>query len=91
MKQEPGTNEEIAEFCERNFGVTFLMSEKVSVRGSDMHPVFQWLTDRSQNGWNRKAPSWNFFKYLVDENGELKAVFSSRTSPLDKKILSKLN
>jgi glutathione peroxidase len=91
MKQEPGTNEEIAEFCERNYGVTFLMSEKVSVKGGDMHPVYQWLTNRNQNGWNRKAPSWNFFKYLVDEKGELQAVFSSRTSPLDEKLISKLN
>lgn len=91
MKQEPGTNEDIAEFCERNYGVSFLMSEKISVKGNDMHPIFQWLTDKTQNGWNKKAPSWNFFKYLVDENGELQAVFSSRTSPLDEKLISKIN
>lgn len=88
MNQEPGSNEDIAEFCERNFGVTFLMSERTSVRGSEQHPVFQWLTDRNQNGWNRKAPSWNFYKYLVDEQGELKAVFSSRTRPDDPKIVN---
>jgi glutathione peroxidase len=87
MRQEPGTNDDIAEFCERNYGVTFLMSEKVSVKGNDQHPVFQWLTDRNQNGWNRKAPSWNFYKYLVDEKGELKAVFSSRTKPTDAAIV----
>lgn len=91
MKQEPGTNEDIAEFCERNYGVTFLMSEKISVKGNDIHPIFQWLTDKTQNGWNKKAPSWNFFKYLVDENGELQAVFSSRTSPLSEKLISKIN
>jgi glutathione peroxidase len=66
------------------------MSEKISVKGNDMHPIFQWLTDKTQNGWNKKAPSWNFFKYLVDENGVLQAVFSSRTSPLSEKLISKL-
>jgi glutathione peroxidase len=87
MRQEPGSNEDIAEFCERNYGVSFLMSEKVSVKGRDMHPVYQWLTQRNQNGWNRKSPSWNFFKYLVDEQGELIAVFNSRTQPTSEEIV----
>jgi glutathione peroxidase len=87
MRQEPGTNEDIAEFCERNYGVDFLMSEKVSVKGRDMHTVYQWLTQRNQNGWNRKSPSWNFFKYLIDEQGELIAVFNSRTEPTSEKIV----
>lgn len=91
MKQEPGSNDDIAQFCERNYGVTFLMSEKISVAGNDMHPVFQWLTDKELNGWNKVAPSWNFFKYLIDENGELQAVYSSRTSPLSEKLLTQLN
>ncbi len=91
MKQEPGSNQEIAEFCESNYGVSFLMSEKVSVKGEDMHPVYQWLTQKSMNGWNGKSPSWNFFKYLVDENGELLAVYSSRTNPKDEKIVSLIN
>ncbi len=86
MGQEPGSNEEIAAFCQKNYGVSFLMSEKVTVKGNDMHPVFQWLTDKSLNGWNRRSPQWNFYKYLVDESGELLAVFPSRTKPEDKKI-----
>ncbi len=90
MRQEPGSNEEIALFCEANYGVSFLMSEKVSVKGRDMHPVYQWLTQRSQNGWNRKGPKWNFYKYLVNENGELVAVFDSRTEPASDKIVSKI-
>lgn len=88
MNQEPGTNEEIAQFCDANFGVTFPMSERISVRGSDIHPVYQWLTDPAQNGWNSKEPSWNFYKYLIDEKGELLAVFPSRTSPDDPEIVS---
>jgi glutathione peroxidase len=87
MRQEPGSNEDIAEFCEQNYGVSFLMSEKASVKGRDMHPVYQWLTQRNQNGWNRKSPSWNFFKYLVDEQGELIAVFNSRTEPTSEEIV----
>lgn len=90
MNQEPGSNEDIAEFCERNYGVSFLMSDKVSVKGEDTHPVYQWLTEKNQNGWNTKSPTWNFHKYLVDENGELKAVFAPSVKPLDKKIVSQL-
>ncbi len=90
MNQEPGSSENIAEFCERNYGVSFLMSEKVSVKGEDMHPVYQWLTSKDKNGWNQKAPTWNFQKYLVDENGELEAVFTPTVKPLDKKIVSQL-
>jgi len=88
MNQEPGSSEEIAAFCQRNYGVSFLMSDKVSVKGNDMHPVFQWLSDKDKNGWNTKSPTWNFQKYLVDEKGELKAVFAPNVKPLDAKIVS---
>ncbi len=88
LGQEPGNNEEIAAFCQKNYGVSFLMSEKMSVKGDNKHPVFQWLTDKNLNGWNSRAPKWNFYKYLVDESGELLAVFPSRTKPEDKKITS---
>ena len=89
LKQEPGSAEEIAGFCQRNYGVSFLMSEKISVRGKDVHPVFGWLTDKKKNGWNGSAPAWNFYKYLVNESGELEAVFSSRMRP-DSPKLTKL-
>jgi glutathione peroxidase len=88
MKQEPGSNEEIAQFCEDNYGVTFLMSEKISVKEPAIHEVFSWLSDKKRNGWNSRKPRWNFYKYLVDENGELAAVFSSRVKPESKRIVS---
>lgn len=90
MNQEPGTNEEIAEFCRVNYGVSFTMSEKISVKGDDMHPVYKWLTKEELNGWNSQAPKWNFHKYLIDESGKLIGVFPSRTNPLNKKITSLL-
>jgi glutathione peroxidase len=90
MKQEPGSNEEIASFCEENYGVTFLMSEKITVKGQDMHEVFQWLTDKELNGWSARKPRWNFYKYLVDENGQLDAVFSSRIKPDSKKVIAQI-
>jgi glutathione peroxidase len=88
MKQEPGSNDEIEQFCEANYGITFLMSEKISVKGTEMHEVYRWLTDKNRNGWNSRKPAWNFYKYLVDEHGELTAVFSSRTKPESKKIIA---
>lgn len=68
--QEPGSNEEIKKFCTGNYGVTFPMFEKVSVKGVDKHPLYRWLSDKSQNGWNDQEPTWNFCKYYIDENGE---------------------
>ena len=90
MNQEPGSTEEIAAFCEKNYGVSFLMSDKVSVKGNDIHPVYLWLSDKQKNGWNTKAPKWNFQKYLVDENGELQAVFDPTVKPLDQKVVSQI-
>ena len=70
-KQEPGSNQEIAQFCQLNYGVSFQMFEKISVKGNDQHPLYQWLSDKNLNGWNSQAPTWNFCKYLVNEEGEL--------------------
>lgn len=86
-EQEKGTDEEIATFCRANFGVTFpLMKKSVVIRSPDQNPVFQWLTDSAKNGWNRKAPSWNFSKYLVNENGVLTNYFDPSVSPLNKDV-----
>lgn len=80
--QEPGTDEEIENFCKVNFGVTFPLFHKDHVRGKNKQPVYQWLSSADKNGWNNEEPSWNFSKYLVDENGNLDKVFSSSVSPL---------
>lgn len=90
MGQEPGTNKEIAEFCRSKYDVTFLMAEKISVKGDDIHPVYKWLTDKSLNGWNDMGPKWNFYKYLVDEKGELIKIFPSTTEPMSEEITSLL-
>ena len=68
--QEPGSNEDIKQFCTENYGVTFQMFDKVSVKGVDKHPLYRWLSDKDLNGWNDKEPSWNFCKYFIDENGD---------------------
>jgi glutathione peroxidase len=88
MNQEPGTAEEIMEFCSENYGVTFPMMEKISVKGKDMHPVYQWLTEASENGVMDSSVSWNFQKYLIDENGRLVEKFSPRTKPNDEEIIA---
>ncbi len=90
FEQEFDSNEEIAEFCRKNYGVTFQLTERISVRGSNQHDVFKWLTDESLNGWNSTSPQWNFYKYLIDENGELSHVFPSNTEPLSEKIVNLL-
>jgi glutathione peroxidase len=81
MGQEPGSNSEIAEFCKKSYGVTFQMFEKISVKGSDQHPLYQWLSQKDKNGWNDQAPSWNFCKYVVNEQGELTNFFASGIKP----------
>ena len=86
--QEPGTNEEIAAFCEQNYGVTCPMMEKVSVKGDDMAPVYQFLTRKSKNGVQDSEVEWNFQKYLINENGELEKVISPRTLPTDPEIIN---
>jgi len=86
LRQEPGSNEHIATFCSREYAVTFPLFEKTKVKGSKKHSVYDWLTDPKQNGWNKKGPSWNFTKYLIDENGKLIKRFSPKTLPLSDEI-----
>lgn len=81
--QEPGSNGEIASFCQKNYGVTFQMMEKISVVGSDQHPLYQWLSKKDLNGWNDKAPTWNFCKYVINEKGEVTHFFASGVKPTD--------
>jgi len=88
--QEPGTAAEIKEFCTKNYGVSFLMSEKSQVKGANQHPLYKWLTNKSENGIKDSNVSWNFQKYLVDENGKLMQVFKSGVSPMDASITSLL-
>jgi glutathione peroxidase len=83
--QEPGSSEEIATFCERNYGVKFQMFEKVSVKGKDKAPIYKWLTAKSG-----ETPSWNFCKYLINPEGKVIGFYSSKVSPLDAKIVSAL-
>ncbi len=89
--QEPGSNDEIKEFCQKNYGVKFQMFEKISVKGDDQHPLYQWLSKKELNGWNDEAPKWNFTKYLVNEKGELIKVFPSKVKPTDKEVLDAIN
>ncbi|MDX1941391.1 MAG: glutathione peroxidase [Saprospiraceae bacterium] len=85
--QEPGTNEEIRAFCTRRYGVSFPLTAKITIKGSNMHPVYQWLTQKTQNGVANSEVQWNFYKYLLDESGHLVKNFSSVVSPLDDEIL----
>lgn len=84
--QEPGSNEEIHSFCEKNYGVTFPMAAKISVKGSDMAPIYQWLTQQKLNGVLDAEVSWNFNKFLLDENGHLLQHFKSSVTPLSETI-----
>ena len=83
--QEPGSNEEIATFCEKNYGVTFTMAEKVSVVGNDINPLFRWLTTQENNSYSGDI-KWNFEKFLIDEKGKLTHRFRSNISPMGKEI-----
>lgn len=88
--QEPGSNAEIAAFCEENYGVTFAMFEKISVKGVDQHPLYRWLSDKSMNGWNDQAPTWNFCKYLINEEGKLVKFFPSNVKPTSEQFLKEI-
>lgn len=90
MSQEPGTNAEIGEFCQKNYGVTFPMAAKVSVKGSDIAPIFQYLTDKNLNGVKDSKILWNFTKFLIDENGRLIDSFNSATKPTSDAIVKHL-
>ncbi|NOZ45493.1 MAG: glutathione peroxidase [Chlorobi bacterium] len=88
LHQEPGTNEEIKSFCQQNYGVSFPMMEKISVKGNDMAPIYKWLTQKNENGVLDSEVKWNFQKYLIDENGNLVAVVAPKESPKSAKILN---
>jgi glutathione peroxidase len=87
-EQEKADDAAIAEFCSVNFGVNFPLAKKaVVIKNANQQPVYNWLTDENKNGWNSKAPTWNFCKYLIDENGNLTHFFEAAISPMDKTIL----
>lgn len=89
-KQEPGTSAQIQEFCSVNYGVSFLITEKVDVKGKNQHPLYIWLTKKAENGKKNSTVRWNFQKYLVDEDGQLIDYFYSITKPLSTKIVKHL-
>lgn len=86
--QEPGTNDEISSFCKTNYGVTFPMASKISVKGKDMAPIYKWLTQKKYNHFEDSNVKWNFQKYLLNEKGELVAVFPPNTTPDDPKVIA---
>ena len=90
FNQESGSNEEIEEFCETNYGITFPMFEKTTTKGKKQSPIYQWLTNKDFNGWNAQRPTWNFCKYLVNEQGKLVGFFDSKVKPLSEEITSLL-
>ena len=90
-QQEPGTNQEIKEFCTKNYGVTFPMAEKVSVVGDDIHPVFKYLTEEAKKKGIDDPIKWNFTKFLLDEKGQLITVFPSKVKPMSEEITKYLN
>jgi glutathione peroxidase len=85
--QEPGSAGDIKSFCQKNYGVTFPMFEKVALKGAAKSPVYQWLTDPAQNGWNKQEPTWNFCKYVLNENGTLTHFFGSKVKPSSEEFL----
>lgn len=87
LGQEPGSNTDIKEFCTLNYGVTFPMMEKISVKGKDQAPLYQWLTKKSENGVIDQKVTWNFQKYLIDEEGHLVDVVMPKESPMSDKIV----
>jgi glutathione peroxidase len=88
--QEPGTNGEIVEFCKKNYGVTFPMAAKVSVKGDDAAAIYKWLCNKSENGVMDATITWNFNKFLLDENGTIIAKFDSKVTPMSDELTSKL-
>jgi glutathione peroxidase len=88
--QEPGTHEEIETFCKNNYGVEFLITEKLDVKGKEQHELYTWLTQEELNGVKSSTVKWNFQKYLVDKNGRLVDVYYSTTKPMSEKILKRI-
>jgi glutathione peroxidase len=88
--QEPGSNEEIKTFCKKNYGVTFPMAKKISVKGSDQHALYKWLCSKAENGVSNNDVKWNFTKFLIDKEGNLVKMFGSSVSPNDEAIVGLL-
>jgi glutathione peroxidase len=88
--QEPGSNETIKEFCKKNYGVTFPMAAKISVKGKNIAPIYKWLCNKNENGVLDATITWNFNKFLLDENGKIIAKFDSKVKPLSEEITGKL-
>ena len=88
--QEPGSVKEIQSFCKANYGVSFLMTEKITVKGKNKHPLYQWLTEETKNGKTSTSVKWNFQKYLIGKNGEFIDYYYSLTKPLNSKITKHL-
>ena len=89
--QEPGSHAEIAAFCEKNYGVTFPVFEKISVAGDDMHPLYKYLSSKEMNGVTDEKPNWNFCKYLIDENGKVVKFFNSKVTPMSNEMLTAIH
>lgn len=90
-EQEKGSNEEIKEFCKKNYGVSFPMAEKISVKGDDIHPLYKYLTDEAKKLGFEDPVKWNFTKFLLDENGKLITVIHNKTQPMSEEVLKYLN
>jgi glutathione peroxidase len=88
LGQEPGTNAEIAQFCQENYNVTFPLTDKIKVKGDSQHPLYRWLTNKNLNGLDDFSVSWNFNKFLIDENGNLINHFGSSVKPLSEELLN---
>lgn len=88
MSQEPGTNKEIKTFCTEKYNITFPMMEKISVKGDDIHPLYKWLTSKSENGVKDADVTWNFQKFLIDENGKLVDYLPPKEKPDSEKVIS---
>jgi glutathione peroxidase len=88
--QEPGDSKQIRDFCTKNYGVTFPMMEKISVKGDDMHPLYYWLSHKEENGSCSDAPKWNFSKYLIGEDGKVIRFFGHKVDPMSEEITSLL-
>ena len=86
--QEPQDEKKIQEFCEKNYGVSFILTKKVDVKGSNQHPIYKWLTEKKLNGFSNSTVKWNFQKYFINKNGKLINYFLSTTSPISSKITS---
>jgi glutathione peroxidase len=90
LGQEPGSSDDIASFCQKNYGVTFQMTEKVNVKGSTQHPLYTWLTTKAVNGVETTKVKWNFQKYLIDENGQYIAMIGPKTLPMSDEVMKHL-